>query len=445
MTAIQEKQTASVNDPILHDGRNARAKFRCVAGRPAPVIAVLTAGRDKPYALGLTSALISQGHTFDLVGGDGVDSPELHGNPQVTYLNLRDQRADAGGLQKMTRVMVYYLRLMLYAVTTRARLFHILWNNKFEFFDRTFITLYYKFLRKKVVFTAHNVNAGARDANDSFLNRISLKAQYRLSDHIFVHTQMMKTELVSEFALNPDKVTVIPFGINNTVPNTALTRAEARRRIGVGADEKALLFFGNIAPYKGLEYLVNAFVELSKKSPRHRLIIAGRTKGCDEYWTRIQKIILSGGVTDRITQRIEYIPDEETELYFKAADVLVLPYTHIFQSGVLFLGYSFGLPVIVADVGSLKEEVIEGKTGFVSPAKDATALANVIEKYFSSELYKNLENRRREIREYANDKYSWAKVGAVTTQIYSKLLENKDLGSAGRAIVCAPHVSDQVR
>ena len=64
---------------------------------------------------------------------------------------------------------------------------------------------------------------------------------------------------------------------------------------------------------------------------------------------------------DRVIAKIEYVPDEETELYFKAADVLILPYTHVFQSGVLFLGYSFGLPAIAADVGSLKEEIIEGR------------------------------------------------------------------------------------
>ena len=58
------------------------------------------------------------------------------------------------------------------------------------------------------------------------------------------------------------------------------------------------------------------------------------------------------GVRDRVIERIEYVPDEETELYFKAADVLVLPYTRVFQSGVIFLGYSFGLPAIAADVGN---------------------------------------------------------------------------------------------
>ena len=74
--------------------------------------------------------------------------------------------------------------------------------------------------------------------------------------------------------------------------------------------------------------------------------------------------------------RAEYIPDDETELYFKAADVLVLPYRHIYQSGVLFLGYSFGLPVLAADVGALKEEIVEGKTGFVFKPEDSVDLAS---------------------------------------------------------------------
>ncbi|HEV2454442.1 MAG TPA: glycosyltransferase family 4 protein, partial [Verrucomicrobiae bacterium] len=367
--ATPQETTAALVPPVHNHGvrQNSFAGFsvnepaaanRSMPGASIPKVALLTAAWDKPYALGLASALVANGQIIDFLGGDAVDSPELHGNPQLNYLNLRRQSADAGVFGKMTRMADYYRRLTAYAATSRAPLFHILWNNKFELFDRTLLMLYYKLLGKKIVFTAHNVNTAARDGYDSFLNRFSLRVQYRLSDHIFVHTKTMKSELVSDFAVRPDKVTVIPFGINNTVPNTALTRAEARDRIGIGADEQALLFFGNIAPYKGLEYLVEAFISLSKKSPRLRLIITGRTKGGDNYWNRIEKIISSSGVADRITQRIEYVPDEQTELYFKAADVLILPYTQIFQSGVLFLGYSFGLPVVVADVGSLKEEVI---------------------------------------------------------------------------------------
>jgi glycosyltransferase involved in cell wall biosynthesis len=94
----------------------------------------------------------------------------------------------------------------------------------------------------------------------------------------------------------------------------------------------------------------------------------------------------------------------------------------VFQSGVLFLGYSFGLPAIAADVASLKNEIIEGKTGLVFRAQDPSDLASKVERYFNSELFHNLETRRAEIKEYANDRYSWSKVATITTAIYSRLL-----------------------
>lgn len=94
----------------------------------------------------------------------------------------------------------------------------------------------------------------------------------------------------------------------------------------------------------------------------------------------------------------------------------------MFQSGVLFLGYSFGLPAIAADVASLKNEIIEGKTGLVFRAQDPSDLASKVERYFNSELFHNLETRRAEIKEYANDRYSWSKVATITTAIYSRLL-----------------------
>jgi hypothetical protein len=68
--------------------------------------------------------------------------------------------------------------------------------------------LYYKLLRKRVVFTTHNVNAGKRDRNDSWLNRMSLEVQYGLCDHIFVHTNGMKTEMTSDFRIPESKVSV---------------------------------------------------------------------------------------------------------------------------------------------------------------------------------------------------------------------------------------------
>lgn len=390
-----------------------------------PQIALLTGGGDKPYALGLAAALSSEGILLDFVGSDDLKVPELLNNQCVNFLNLRgDQRPEAGQISKAIRIFNYYVALIRYAATAKPKLLHILWNNKFQFFDRTLLMLYYKLLGKKITFTAHNVNAGKRDANDNWLNRFSLRIQYVLADHIFVHTEAMRGELVAEFFVPENKVSVIPFGINNTVPNTSLSTTEAKRKLGLRPSDKAILFFGNIAPYKGLEYLIAAFTKVAKKDENYRLIIVGRPKGNEEYWRQIQQAIAYSGVSGRVIQRIEYIPDEETELYFKAADVLMLPYTHVFQSGVLFLGYSFGLPAIAADVASLKEEIVEGKTGFVFRPQDPADLAKTIENFFLSELFHGLEGRRSQIMEYANERYSWDKVAAITTAVYSNLLSS---------------------
>jgi glycosyltransferase involved in cell wall biosynthesis len=192
--------------------------------------------------------------------------------------------------------------------------------------------------------------------------------------------------------------------------------------LGVDDKDKTLLFFGNIAPYKGLEYLVAAFVELLTKDLSYRLLIVGSPKHSRDYWNHIQQIISRNRVESRVIAKIEYVPDEATEVYFKAADVSILPYVHVFQSGVLFLGYSFGLPAIAADVGNLKEEIVEGETGFVFKSRDSSDLARKVDKYFKSELFNNLGTRRLQIKEYANERYSWSKVTEITTAVYSKLL-----------------------
>jgi Glycosyltransferase len=90
---------------------------------------------------------------------------------------------------------------------------------------------------------------------------------------------------------------------------------------------------------------------------------------------------------------------------------------------VLFLGYSFGLPAIAADVGNLREDIIDGETGFVFKSRDSSDLACKIDKYFKSGLFRDLETRRVQIKEYANQQYAWGKVAAIVTEIYSKLLQ----------------------
>jgi len=372
-------------------------------------------------------ALVSKGVCLDFIGSSELDSPELHTLPKLRFLNLLGtRRPEAIFTDKLFALMLYYARLLRYAAGVQPRILHILWNNKFDYFDRTLLMLYYKILRKKVVLTAHNINQGRRDLRDSPLNRLTLKIQYHLTDHIFVHTMKMKEELCRDFGVADNAITVLRHPINNAFPDTNLSPSDAKRRLAIDNSERTILFFGRIRPYKGLEYLLDAFRRLTSEQENYRLIIAGEPKkGEENYLKEIRQRLDQGFDHGKITQRIQFIPDEEMELYLKAADVLVLPYNDIFQSGVLFLAYSFGLPVIATDVGSFREEIIQGRTGFVCRPKDSLDMADTIKKYFTSALYKDLNRQRQEIRDYAYSQHSWAAVAELTDAVYEKLADEQ--------------------
>jgi D-inositol-3-phosphate glycosyltransferase len=385
-------------------------------------VALLTGGIDKSYASGLSTCLASAGITLDVICNSEMDTEEMRVHRGLRLLTLyRTPSAGRGVVRRLLACLLVYARLIRYALTCSAQVFHILWNYKLALFDRTVLLLYYKLLGKRLVFTAHNVNAAERDGSDSVLNRWSLRLQYRLVDHIFVHTDQMKSQLVERFAVPGTKVTIIPFGIYDMVPQTSITPAESRQRLGLRGTDRTLLFFGRIVPYKGLDLLVDAFGRLAVQKLDYRLLIAGEPmKEAEQHWRQVRQTIEQSSMRDQVTQHIRHIPDDEIELYFKAADALVLPYRHIFQSGVLFMAYSFGLPVIATDVGSFRQDIIPGTTGVICQSDDPQDLARAIETYFASELFEHLDQRRIGIQNLIHADHSWEIVASRTAEVYGK-------------------------
>ena len=90
-----------------------------------------------------------------------------------------------------------------------------------------------------------------------------------------------------------------------------------------------------------------------------RLLIAGKVKrGAEDYWRRVDTTIEQLHLSLHVRRDIRFIPDDEVEVYFKAADAVVLPYVDIYQSGVLFLALSFGTPVIGTDVRIVNPDLL---------------------------------------------------------------------------------------
>ena len=193
-------------------------------------------------------------------------------------------------------------------------------------------------------------------------------------------------EAVSHDLLNlkPDaRYTVIQHPLYSHF-GSRIPREEAEKKLGMKAGKKNLLFFGLIREYKGLDILLEAFGMLPGDD--WQLIIAGEPYGSfDKY----QKIIDSLPNKDNISMALKYIKDSEVTDYFSAADVAVLPYRSATQSGISSVAYHFEVPMIVTDVGGLKETIGDRGTGLVSSEGSPEAICKEILRYFCNPAIKD--------------------------------------------------------
>ncbi len=184
-----------------------------------------------------------------------------------------------------------------------------------------------------------------------------------------------------------------------------LPRQTARRRLGLG-EEPLLLYFGYIRRYKGVLTLLDALPQVVEQLGA-RAIIAGEFYEDNEpYLAKIEAHALS----PHVILAGRFIPDEEVNLYFSAADVVVLPYLSATQSGIVSIALNYELPCIVTDVGGLSEIVHHQETGLLVPPGDPQALAEAIVGYFKE------SDRKAMARHIASEKqrYSWqAFVGTI--------------------------------
>lgn len=169
-------------------------------------------------------------------------------------------------------------------------------------------------------------------------------------------------------------------------------RAEAERMLGLKPGMKNILFFGLIREYKGLDILLDAFDRLG---PDYQLIIAGEPYGSFEKY---RKAIDSSRGRDRIHVFDHYIKDSEVSRYFSAADVTVLPYRSATQSGISSIAYHFEVPMIVTDVGGLKETIGDRGTGIVTSECTPACIADAVERYFADDAIRTscIQNIRSE-------------------------------------------------
>lgn len=275
------------------------------------------------------------------------------------------------------------------------------------YFAPCYISLAKRLRNTKVLFLCHNVFPHERFIFDKKLTRSVLKR----GDYFIVHSKMDAEDLLT---IKPDakyKINVHP--TYNAFKFENIDKNEARTKLGLPISEKVLLFFGFVREYKGLKHLINAMPQVIERYSDVKLLIVGDfDKNKQEYLDTIEKL----GIGGHVDIYDGYIPDREVEKYFAACDLVVLPYESATQSGIVQIAYGFEKPVVATNVGGLPEVVLDGKTGYVVPPQDPTAIAGAVVRFFEED--KAAEFEGNVVRE--SYKYSWDRMTESVEELWSK-------------------------
>lgn len=234
-----------------------------------------------------------------------------------------------------------------------------------------------------------------------------VRAQARLwrrADAVVVHSDHGRERLVEAVGVDPDKVAVIPhgpFGHLAAIPDPLPLPTELE-----GSEGPIVLSFGLMRPYKGLDDLVEAWRGVKGAT----LWIVGRP--------RMDITSLKAKAPGSVRFVPRFVDDREIPTIFRAADLCVLPYREIDQSGVLATALAFGRPLLLSDAGGFPEVESEGAATCV-PAGDRSALRDALASLVAD------PGRRSELAAgasaLASGSWSWARSAELHMALYRRL------------------------
>jgi glycosyltransferase involved in cell wall biosynthesis len=329
----------------------------------------------------------------------GLENPRL-----VKYPRLRR------GLRAISYPLGHW-HVLNQARRSRPDLIHIQWS-RLPQLDLWLIQQLKK-MSLPIVHTVHDVVP--LFAMDTKTN--ALEAVYNTADKLIVHTKANLEDFLDVYPDIPEnRVSVIPlieFTEVDTPPGAS--KREARQKLGLPMDDPVILFFGSIRYYKGVDILVKAFEKARTHTKQLQLLMAGKADPLES--SKIPSVAELKTLPN-VHLHEGFIPHHDLWAYYMAADVIVHPYRHIYQSAALITAMGFGRAVIVTDVGGMPE-TIDGN-GWIIPPEDVDALADtLLEAVADRERLKVMGQRSREI---VKEKHAGEVVAKQLIEIYRALL-----------------------
>ena len=338
--------------------------------------------------------------------------PELHANP------LRSSRSTGWFpvIQRRLKSAQMMVRIVAIALKTRASVVHLQWPVGPH--DWMYLAVL-RGLGGRIVYTAHDILPRPHTQGDvSRLIRL-----LRRVDRVILHSEEDGRRFRQIFSGLTPPPNLVPHGHYRLFSEeTDQAPEEARAALGIPLDARVVLFFGTIRPYKGLGDLVKAFPRVRTRLPKARLLIAGYPF---EEFAPYERAIAAAGISDCTAIHLGYHAAGEVAKFFRATDVVVLPYRSASQSGVAQLAFAFAKPVISTRVGGLPEVIEEGHTGLLVEAGDDIAMADAMVRLLAdAQLRHSMGTHASEV---AASRYSWDRIAERTLDVYNLAMERQGL------------------
>lgn len=275
-----------------------------------------------------------------------------------------------------------------------------------------FELLVVRVLGVEIVWTVHNLWEHERRAPR--FDRFYRRAIVRFCDRIVVHCESAREQVADAYDLSErqrERITVIPHGnYVNCYPDET-SAEEARLELGLDSDETVFLYFGRIREYKNVPELVRAFKSLGREDARLLVVGSPRNEAVAD------RITAQTDPEDNVRTEFTFVPEEDVQVYMRAADIVTLPFSDLLTSGSTMLAMSFGNPVVVPGIGCL-DELVSGDCGFTfDPDTEGTLQATL-----AQTLDADLDAIGRHNYERAKS-FTWDPIGRDTATVYRSVAD----------------------
>jgi glycosyltransferase involved in cell wall biosynthesis len=240
----------------------------------------------------------------------------------------------------------------------------------------------------------------------------------RFSDVIIVHSPS-HILVLQKYGVDKKKILYIPHGIDTTINNYNLKSENKWNKSFMG--NKVILFFGFIAPRKGLEILIDALKKILEREKDAKLILAGGIRNEHvRYYKKLKSMIDRDGLSSSVFFT-GYIPTEEIPALFTRADVVVLPYTYpVGNSSPAMYAIQFEKPLVATSIFPFIDEFKNGVDAILVKPFDSSELADAIIGLLQNDEFRRKLSEKIKKRKFNRDWNSIAKI--VFEKVYLKII-----------------------